>query len=100
MEKDEKIIYKDGEYIGEIVDALYGKVQVSAIVNKGKIEDIKVLEYPHGASRSEEVNSEALPKLKQEVIMTQGSDIDIISGATETSNGFIKSLESALNKAK
>ena len=100
MAKSVKKVYADGIYIGDSVDALYGKIQVKLIIKKGKLKDIGVLDYPKEAVYSEEINDKALPILKREAIVSQGSDIKIVSGATETSNGFFKSLGSALLKAR
>ena len=97
---DEKIIYKDGKYTGDSVNALYGQVQVEAIIRDGKVVDIKVLEYPRANPVSMQKSGQAVIELREESIKSQDSNINAISGATETSIGFIKSLESALEKAK
>ena len=92
--------YKDGEYTGESVDAFYGNVQVVAVVRGGRITDVKFLDYPKDRSTSLEISNQAMPLLKTEAIAAQKANVDIISGATQTSEGFIKSLASALAKAK
>lgn len=92
--------YKDGEYIGDIVDAYYGNVQVKITIKGGKITDVVFLDYPHDRRTSMMINSQAMPYLKQEAIQVQNSQVDVVSGATATSGAFITSLESALVKAK
>lgn len=92
--------YKDGSYTGDSADASYGNVQVAAIISGGKLIDVNVLQFPNSHSDSVAINQQALPMLKQEAIQTQNpNNIQIISGATFTSEAFIQSLTSALNKA-
>jgi uncharacterized protein with FMN-binding domain len=93
-------LYKDGQYDGLIADAYYGNVQVRAIIQGGKLTDVQFLSYPNDRNQSIEINSHALPILKSEAIKAQSAQVDIVSGATNTSNAFINSLSSALNQAK
>ncbi len=95
-----KSLYKDGEFTGDSVDAYYGNVQVKAVIQNGKISDVQFLDYPHDRSTSVRINSQATPQLTSEAISAQSANVDIISGATATSEAFIQSLQSALNKAK
>lgn len=91
--------YKDGTYVGASENVYYGNVQVSVTITNGRISDVKFLSYPNEHSTSVYINQQAMPYLKQESIQTQNSNVQIISGATFTSQGFIQSLASALNKA-
>lgn len=93
-------LYKDGQYDGRIADAYYGNVQVRAIIQGGKLTDVQFLSYPNDRNQSVEINSHALPILKSEAIKAQSAQVDIVSGATNTSNAFINSLSSALSQAK
>jgi uncharacterized protein with FMN-binding domain len=95
-----KPAYRDGEYKGRSIDAIYGHVQVKAIIKGGELTDVEFIDYPKDNVYSNDLNVQATVRLRQEAIRTQNSGIDIVSGATETSNGFINSLESALFKAK
>ena len=92
--------YKDGSYKGSVEDAYYGNVQVSATVSGGKITNVTFLEYPNTHSTSVIINQQAMPYLKQEAIKAQSSHVNIISGATFTSQAFIQSLSNALSQAK
>ena len=92
--------YTDGEYTGISADAYYGYIQVQAVIKNGKLTDVNFLQYPNGHSRSIEINTTAMPYLKQEAIAAQSADVDIVSGATDTTKAFIESLSSALSKAK
>ncbi len=91
--------YKDGSYTGSIADAYYGQVQVQVTVANGKISDVKFLQYPNTHSTSVYINQQAMPYLKQEAIQSQNGNVQIISGATFTSQAFIQSLTNALSKA-
>jgi uncharacterized protein with FMN-binding domain len=91
--------YKDGAYTGNSVDAYYGLVQVKAIVSGGKITDVQFLNYPQDRGTSRQINSQAMPYLTQEAIVVQSAQVDIVSGATDTSQAFQQSLASALTQA-
>ncbi len=91
--------YKDGTYTGSTADAYYGQVQVSATISGGKISAVKFLQYPNSHSTSVYINQQAMPYLKQEAISSQNANVQIISGATFTSQAFIQSLSNALSKA-
>ncbi|MHB1347871.1 MAG: FMN-binding protein [Candidatus Humimicrobiaceae bacterium] len=93
-------LYKDGEYDGLIADAFYGNVQVRAIIQSGKLTTVQFLSFPDDRSYSVEINTYAMPILEAEAIEIQNSQVDIVSGATNTSNAFIKSLDDALSQAK
>jgi uncharacterized protein with FMN-binding domain len=92
--------YKDGTYTGSITNAYYGNVQVSATIQSSKISAVNFLQYPHDNPNSVYVNTTAIPYLKQEAIQAQSSNVNIITGATLTSNAFIQSLANALSQAK
>lgn len=91
--------YSDGQYTGQAADAYYGNVQVKAIIQNGKLTDIQFLDYPQDRSHSVRINQAALPILKQEAIQTQSAQVQIVSGATDTSQAFQESLGSALSQA-
>jgi len=91
--------YTNGTYTGPVTNAYYGNMQIQAIVSGGKLSGIRVLQYPdtHGASIS--INSQALPMLRNEVIAAQSANVNIITGATLSSEAFLRSLNGALSKA-
>ena len=92
--------YRDGQYTGDMADAYYGMVQVEAIIQSGEIKDVQFLDYPHDRRTSTRINSQAMPWLTTEAIQAQSANVDIISGATLTSEAFVVSLQSALKQAK
>jgi uncharacterized protein with FMN-binding domain len=95
-----KNTYRNGEFTGDRVDAYYGIVQVKITMTDGKISDVRFLDYPRDRRTSERISAEAMPILKSEAIQSQSADVDIVSGATQTSLGFRESLASALKNAK
>ena len=92
--------YKDGKYTGSVADAYYGYIQVLAVISGGKLTDVQFLQHPSDRSTSVYINSQAMPYLKQEALQAQSANVNIISGATDSSQAFIQSLSSALNSAK
>ena len=93
-------IWNDGTYTGDLVDAYYGNVQVSATISGDKITNIAFLDYPQDRSTSLQKSNYAMPILKREAISAQSANVDTVSGVTYTSEAFIKSLSSALAQAK
>jgi uncharacterized protein with FMN-binding domain len=89
----------DGTFTGESVDTRWGPVQVAITVANGKITAAKAVVYPDGNQRDQQINAYALPVLAQEVVKAQGAQIDMVSGATVTSQGYIGSLQSAIDQA-
>lgn len=92
--------YADGRYTGPVADAYYGPIQIEAIVQGGQLVDIRVLQYPSHRRTSVAINRQALPMLRNEVVRAQTTNVDIISGATLTSEAFIRSLNGALRSAR
>jgi uncharacterized protein with FMN-binding domain len=84
---------------GDVADTRWGPVQVQVTVASGKITNVSVVEYPNNNPRDQEINAQALPILVQETLSAQSAHIDMVSGATVTSDGYLQSLQSALDKA-
>jgi uncharacterized protein with FMN-binding domain len=90
---------KNGTVTGDSTDTRWGPVQVRITVAGGKITDVAVVDYPNGNRRDEEINAQALPILVRETLDAQSAKIDMVSGATVTSEGYLGSLQSALDRA-
>ncbi|MFJ9031821.1 FMN-binding protein [Streptomyces sp. NPDC102274] len=88
-----------GTYTGDPVDTQYGTVQVAATVQGGKLTEVKVLQVPSGSGRDQQIAAFAVPRLTQEALAAHSAHIDAVSGASYTSQGYIQSLQSALDKA-
>jgi uncharacterized protein with FMN-binding domain len=89
----------DGTYTGQREYAYYGYVRVQAIVQNGKVQQVRVLEHPNDNGTSRYINSIAMPYLVQEAVQAQNSNVSLISGATLSSEAFVKSLTTALSQA-
>jgi uncharacterized protein with FMN-binding domain len=84
---------------GSVASTRWGPVQVELTVANGSITDVSVVQYPNNNGRDQEINARALPVLIQETLDAQNANIDMVSGATVTSDGYLESLQSALDKA-
>lgn len=85
-------------YKGTTVDDRWGTVQVSVVVKKKKITNVKTAYAVH-TPRSQFITTDALPQLKQEVLQAQSANIQLVSGATDVSQAYVRSLQSAVKKA-
>jgi len=86
-------------YTGAAADTRWGPVQVRITVQGGKISASRAVQYPQGTSRDAQINGSALPVLNQEAVQQQSASIDTVSGATVTSDGYLQSLQSAIDQA-
>ncbi len=86
-------------WTGSAVSTRWGPVQVQITVAGGKITAADALVVPSGNRRDVEINGYAVPILDSEVLEAQDADIDAVSGATVTSDGYVASLQSALDRA-
>jgi uncharacterized protein with FMN-binding domain len=84
---------------GAAVDTDYGPVQVQIKLSGSKIISATAIAYPQGSGRDLEINSYAIPVLQQDTVTKQSAQIDTVSGATYTSDGYRQSLQSALDAA-
>lgn len=87
-----------GTVTGDAASTQYGPVQVRLTVSDGKITRAEAVQAPKGG-QSDRVTADAVPKLNQAAVAAGSADIDAVSGATYTSAGYVKSLQSALDKA-
>ena len=91
---------KSGSFTGQTYTNPYGNVQVQVVISGGRITSVKTIQYPNGHQQSVFINSQALPLLEQEVLKAQSAQINIIGGATFTSQGYAQSVQSALDAAR
>lgn len=86
-------------YTGDAIQTRYGPVQVEITVKGGKITKSAVTQVPWSDHRDQEINGYAVPILNDEAVQAQDAGIDMVSGATFTSDGYIQSLQSAIDRA-
>ena len=88
-----------GAVTGTTATTRWGPVQVRATVVGGRITAVDVLQQPDGNHKDQEINADAVPELVSETLDAQSAHIDMVSGATVTSDGYVESLQSALDQA-
>lgn len=88
-----------GTFTGTTIQTRYGDVQVAVTFSKGRITDVTTPILSGDDGRSNQINSQAAPMLRQEVLAAQSANVSTIGGATFTSEGYITSLQAALDKA-
>jgi len=84
---------------GTVAPTQYGPMQVQVTLAGKKITGVTVLQRTNDGSESDQIDATAIPKLTSETLTAQSAGIDAVSGASYTSSGYIKSLQSALDKA-
>ena len=82
---------------GNTITTIYGPVQVQAVLRTSKIVGVNILRRPAETSMDVQIGQYAFPKLVGETLVAQSARIDTVSGATYTSGGYIRSLQSALD---
>ena len=87
-----------GKLTGQAVQIPFGTVQVQVTMQNGKITDLQTLQMPADQRRSQQISSYVAPQLQSEVLSAQSANVNTISGATYTSEGYLQSLQSALDQ--
>jgi len=87
-----------GTFTGSAVQIPFGTVQVQVTIQNGTITDVQAVQLPSGG-HSGQISSFVAPQLRSEALQAQSAQIDTVSGATYTSEGYIQSLQSALSQA-
>lgn len=91
---------QDGTYTGTAAATRFGPVRVAVTVTGGTIADVRILQQPDSNGRDQMINARAIPILIGETTSAQSAAIDMVSGATYTSRGYVASLQSALDQAR
>jgi uncharacterized protein with FMN-binding domain len=86
-------------YTGPSADTRWGPVQVQITVENGTVTYVEVVDYPTENGKDQQINARAIPELVSETLDAQSADIDMVSGATVTSEGYLESLQGALDEA-
>lgn len=87
-----------GTFTGAVAETPFGPIQIQATLQNGKLTDVAVLQETDG-NMSRQIDAQALPILKREALAGNTWDVDTVSGATYTSQGYARSLQSALDQA-
>ena len=89
----------DGTYDGSVVNTRFGTVQVQAVISGGQITDVIAVKLTDADRKSVQISQQVAPMLRSEVLTAQSAKVANISGGTYTTQGYLKSLQSALNAA-
>jgi uncharacterized protein with FMN-binding domain len=89
----------NGTFRGSTVQTQFGPVQVEIAVQNGKITSSNAIKYPSGNQRDVLIANYAVPQLNAEAVQAQSAKISMVSGATYTSDGYLQSLQSAIDNA-
>ena len=84
---------------GSVVSTPYGDVQVVAVLHGSRLADVLAARLTDANQHSRDISSGAAPVLRGEALAAQSAHIDMVSGATYTSEGYIESLQAALDEA-
>jgi uncharacterized protein with FMN-binding domain len=87
-----------GTVEGATIETRFGPVQVAVTVESGVITDVTALQLPSGDPHSLSISRAVEPMLREAALQAQSADIDLVSGATYTSIGYARSLQSALDQ--
>jgi len=91
---------KAGTYTGAYEQTRFGDVRVEITVANGTITDVTTVVLTGNEGRSDQINSQAAPILRSEVLSSQSANVASVGGATYTSGAYLASLQAALDKAK
>ncbi|MGI8695351.1 MAG: FMN-binding protein [Mycobacteriales bacterium] len=83
--------------VGAPIATPYGTVQVRSTLTGNHLTAITVLQAPSDNPRSQQLTSYATPILRHEALAAGSAQIDIVSGASYTSDGYAQSLQSTLD---
>ena len=90
-----KVLYKEGTFEG-VGEGHIGSIKIQIVTDKYKIKEIKVLEH----EETPVIDTIACKKIFEKVIKSNSSDVDVVTGATYTSKGYIEAIKDALEKAQ
>jgi uncharacterized protein with FMN-binding domain len=88
----------NGSFTGALVPTRFGDVQVRIVVTSGRVTDVVAVQMPSDRARSAEITQYVTPVLRSEVIRAQNAQIDVISGATFTSEAYAESVNDAMRQ--
>ncbi len=89
-----------GTFDGSVVQTRFGPVQVSVTIANGSITEVTALQLTNDGGRSVMISNQAAPILRSEVLTAQSAQVQNVSGATYTTNGYLTSVQAALDAAQ
>lgn len=89
----------DGTYDGAVINTRYGTVQVQAVMSGGQIADVIAVKLTDVDGRSVAISRQVAPMVHDEVLAAQSAHVSNITGGTYTTQGYLQSLQAALDAA-
>lgn len=86
-------------YLGDSIMTQYGPAQVKITIRSNRITAVEPVLLPENDPRSSQISWGAEPQLKKQALTAQSAQIDGVTGATYTTDGYVQSLASAIAKA-
>jgi uncharacterized protein with FMN-binding domain len=85
---------------GPLLTTPFSSIQVYAEVTRGRLTGVQTLALTGADAHTQEINARAEPILREEALLAGSADIDVVSGATYTSESWIESLRAAIKAAR
>jgi uncharacterized protein with FMN-binding domain len=85
---------------GPAMTTPFSVIQVRATLTGGKLTGVETLALSGDDPHTEALNARAEPILREEALKTGSADIDVVSGATSSSQIWIDSLRGAIREAR
>lgn len=89
-----------GTFAGSVVQTRFGPMQVSVTIDNGTITEVTPLQLTNDDRKSVAISNRAAPILRDEVLAAQSASVANVSGATYTTQGYLQSLQAALDAAQ
>jgi uncharacterized protein with FMN-binding domain len=84
--------------LGQVFSTQFGPTQVATVTHNGRLVDVVTIAMPTDRPRSLFISDQAGPLLRREALQAQSAKINVVSGATYTSEAYARSLQSALDR--
>jgi uncharacterized protein with FMN-binding domain len=85
---------------GDAIAYQYGTLQLKATLTGGRLTGVTVVRLEPEPGRSEFIDAQAIPLLRAEALKAHSANVDVVSGATYTSEAYARSLQSAIDRAR
>jgi uncharacterized protein with FMN-binding domain len=85
---------------GPLLTTPFSSIQVRAELTRGRLTGVRTLSLTGADAHTQALNARAEPILREEALRAGSADIDVVSGATYTSESWIQSLRAAIRDAR
>jgi uncharacterized protein with FMN-binding domain len=85
---------------GPLLTTPFSSIQVRAELTRGRLTGVRTLSLTGADAHTQALNARAEPILREEALQAGSADIDVVSGATYTSESWIESLRAAIRDAR